>query len=142
VYIEYGKITVFLVDEIEKYKKKYKVKEEIEKVSKISGSIANKGFVKGIAKIVNSKEDIGKVENGDILVAPMTIPDMVPAMQKAAAFVTDEGGIICHAAIISREMKKPCVIGTKIATKVIKDGDLIEVNADEGVVRILEKNDK
>jgi len=138
MYIEKGKVTVFLINEIEKYKKKYGVEEEIKKVSEIKGSIANKGFVKGIVKIINSKEDIKKLESGEILVAPMTLPDMIPAMQKAAAFVTDEGGIICHAAIVSREMNKPCIIGTKIATKVLHDGDLVEVDADKGVSKVLE----
>lgn len=70
----------------------------------------------------------------------MTTPDFVPIMKRASAFVTDEGGITCHAAIVSREMKKPCIIGTKIATQVLKDGDLVEVDADKGVVKILEKS--
>ena len=67
----------------------------------------------------------------------MTTPDYIPAMKKAAAFVTDEGGITCHAAIIAREMKKPCIVGTKIATQILHDGDLVEVDADKGVVRII-----
>jgi len=71
------------------------------------------------------------------LVSPMTIPDFVPAMEKAIAFITDEGGILCHAAIVSREMGKPCIINTKYATKVLKDGMEVEVNADEGTVKIL-----
>jgi pyruvate,water dikinase len=58
-------------------------------------------------------------------------------MEKAAAFITDEGGITCHAAIVSRELKKPCIIGTKIATQVLKDGDLVEVDANNGVVKIM-----
>ncbi len=82
---------------------------------------------------------INNVKAGDIIVAPMTLPDILPAMKKAAAFVTDEGGILCHAAIMSREMKKPCIIGTKIATKVLKDGDLVEVDAKKGVVRIIKR---
>ena len=61
------------------------------------------------------------------------------AMKKASAIITDEGGIICHAAIASRELKKPCIIGTKIATKILKDGDLVEVDADNGIVGILGK---
>lgn len=69
----------------------------------------------------------------------MTTPDFVPAMKKAAAVITDEGGITCHAAIMSRELGIPCVIGTKIATKVLRDGDLVEVDAEKGVVRILKK---
>jgi pyruvate, water dikinase len=60
-------------------------------------------------------------------------------MKKASAIITDEGGITSHAAIVSREMKKPCVIGTKIATKILKDGDLVEVDADRGIVNILKK---
>mgnify|MGYP001564748046 CR=1 FL=1 len=56
-------------------------------------------------------------------------------MRKAAAFVTDEGGILCHAAIVARELKKPCIIGTKIATRVFKDGDMVEVDATKGIVR-------
>ncbi len=65
----------------------------------------------------------------------MTRPEYVPAMRKAAAIVTDEGGLLCHAAIISRELGIPCVTGTRIATKVFKDGDLIEVRANHGLVR-------
>jgi pyruvate,water dikinase len=60
-------------------------------------------------------------------------------MQKAAAFVTDEGGLGCHAAIISRELKKPCIVGTKIATKVLKDGNLVVVDANKGTVKILKE---
>ena len=67
----------------------------------------------------------------------MTRPEYLPAMKKAAAFITDEGGITCHAAIIAREMKKPCIIGTKIATQVLKDGDMVEVKANHGLVIIL-----
>ena len=60
-------------------------------------------------------------------------------MEKASAFVTDEGGILCHAAIVAREMKKPCIIGTKVSTKILKDGDMVEVDADNGIVKVLEK---
>lgn len=66
-----------------------------------------------------------------------SLPPLVPAMNRAAAIITNTGGITCHAAIVSREMKKPCIIGTKIATRVLKDGDLVEVDADKGVVRII-----
>jgi phosphoenolpyruvate synthase/pyruvate phosphate dikinase len=104
----------------------------------ISGQVAYKGLVRGRVRIVKNKTHMGEVKVGDILVSPMTTPDFLPAMQKAAAFVTDEGGVTCHAAIVAREMKKPCIIGTKIATEVLKDGDLVEVDADNGVVRKLE----
>ena len=81
-------------------------------------------------------------QDGSVLVTGMTRPEFVPLMKRASAIITDEGGITCHAAIVSRELKKPCIIGTKIATQVLKDGDLVEVDADNGVVRILERDDK
>src|SRR3989344_149568 len=79
-----------------------------------------------------------KMKKGrEILIAPMTSPEYVPAMRKAAAIVTVEGGIPSHAAIVSRELNKLCIIGTKFATKVFKDGDMVEVDADKGVVRLV-----
>ena len=108
-------------------------------MSEVSGQVAYKGKVQGVVRIVKKQSDMSRVRAGDILVSPMTTPDFLPAMQKAIAFVTDEGGVTCHAAIVSRELKKPCIIGTKIATQVLQDGDLIEVDADNGVVRIIEK---
>lgn len=99
------------------------------------GLTACAGKVRGRAKIVTSVKDIGKVKSGDIMVAVMTRPDYIIGIKKAAAIVTDEGGITCHAAIISRELGIPCIIGTKIGTKVLKDGDIIEVNANHGWVR-------
>ena len=74
--------------------------------------------------------------------ASMTRPEYIGAMKKALAFITDEGGVTCHAAIVARELQKPCIIGTKIATEVLKDGDLVQVDAVHGVVRILETNKK
>jgi phosphoenolpyruvate synthase/pyruvate phosphate dikinase len=105
----------------------------------IIGKTGYGGKAIGKARIVKSDKDNSKVEQGDILVSMMTTPNFIPAMERAAAFVTDEGGITCHAAIIAREMKKPCVIGTKNATKLIHDGDLIEVDADKGTVKIISK---
>lgn len=102
------------------------------------GTSAYRGTVQGRARIVRTVAESRTVEQGDVLVAVMTTPDFIAAMERAAAFVTDEGGILCHAAIVAREMHKPCVIATKIATQVLKDGDLVEVDADSGVVRVLE----
>lgn len=107
------------------------------RVSEIKGQIAQKGVVKGMVRLIEKYEDINKVGEGDVLVTTMTMPRYLPAMKKAIAFVTDEGGVTCHAAIVAREMKKPCIIGTKIATQVLKDGDEVEVDANSGVVRIL-----
>lgn len=104
-------------------------------IREIKGMTASIGKVRGIARIIMSVKQIDNVKQGDILVAPMTRPEHLPAMKKAAAIVTDDGGITCHAAIVARELKKPCIIGTKIATKALKDGDLVEVDADNGTVR-------
>ena len=114
-------------------------KEEVEAVSEFKGNIACKGNVKGTVKLIFGKNDHTKINDGDVLVTSMTTPEMVPVMKKAAAFVTDEGGVTCHAAIISREMNKPCIISAKIATKILKDGDTVEVDANLGIVKILEK---
>ena len=109
--------------------------DNVQKSDLVQGKTAQKGIVQGRVKIVTESSELDKVQPGDILVTQMTFPAFIPAMIKAAAFVTDEGGLTCHAAIVAREMNKPCVIGTKIATKVFKDGDLVEVDADRGIVR-------
>ncbi|MDD5489096.1 MAG: PEP-utilizing enzyme [Candidatus Moranbacteria bacterium] len=110
---------------------------EIVARKKILGQTGCKGNIRGTVKVLRTKAEIGKVNRGDIIVSPMSVPEFIPAMKKAAAIITDEGGFLCHAAVVSRELKKPCVIGTKIATKVLKDGDLVEVDADKGIVRII-----
>lgn len=108
-----------------------------ENVKELKGSIAYKGIVRGKVKIVNTIDDMKKFEDGSILVSIQSSPSIMPALIKCSAIVTDEGGIMCHASIISRELKKPCVIGTKIATKVLKDGDMVEVDANIGIIKIL-----
>ncbi|TSC60970.1 MAG: pyruvate, water dikinase [Parcubacteria group bacterium Gr01-1014_107] len=113
---------------------------KIESVSEFKGVIAFRGKIQGIAKIVMTAYEAEKVNAGDILIAPATAPSYIMVMKRAAAFVTDEGGITSHTAIVSREMKKPCIIGTKIATKVLKDGDLVEVDAERGIITILKKS--
>lgn len=123
--------------------KKFNIKlEEIVKtkdVKELKGQSAFGGRAKGIVKIVYGVRQMNKVKVGDIIVAPMTLPDILPAMKRAIAFITDEGGIVCHAAIIAREMKKPCIVGTKIATKVLKDGDLVEADANKGIIKVLKR---
>ncbi len=111
-------------------------------VSELEGSTAVPGMVKGIAKIINLPEDMAKMNEGDVMVSYSTNPNLVPAMKKAGAIITDVGGVTCHAAIVSRELNIPCVIGTKIATKVLKDGDLIDVNANHGIIKVLKKEKK
>jgi len=106
-------------------------------LTELKGSVAYQGIVHGRARIVNSIDGMKGFQEGDVLVSIQSSPSLMPAIQKCSAIVTDEGGIMCHAAIVARELKKPCIIGTKVATKVIKDGDMLEVDADKGIVRIL-----
>lgn len=110
--------------------------------SEIKGLSASIGVVRARVKIIHSFKDLVKLDRGDVLVTPMTSPRFVNAMAKCAAIVTDEGGLTSHAAIIARELKKPCIVGTKNATRVLKDGDFVEVDADNGVVKILKKKQK
>ncbi len=103
----------------------------------IKGQIGNKGLVQGYVKIVRSVNEFDKFKDDEILVTGMTRPEFVSLMRIAKAIITDEGGITCHAAIVSRELNKPCVIGTKFATKILKDGDFVEVDANNGIVKII-----
>lgn len=105
-----------------------------EDIKEIKGQVASGGKIKGIVKILKSHKENDKLKKGEILVVSMTTPDFISTMEKASAIITDEGGITCHAAIISRELGIPCIIGTKIATKILQDGDYIEVNANLGVI--------
>lgn len=131
-----GKMNWFWGKDLKTFQKELKDFRRLTKNFKeIKGITANPGKAFGVVRIIKTVEDIKKINRGDILVTPMTFPSFVPAMEKASAFVTDEGGILCHAAIVSREMNKPCVIATKIATKVLKDGDLVEVDAEHGIIR-------
>ena len=118
--------------------------EDAKKSNEIRGLVGHKGKAKGkVVKLsatdYRNKQKLDQLlSNGSfVLVAPMTVPELVPYFKDAVAFVTDEGGITCHAAIIARELNKPCVTGTRVATQTLKDGDMVEVDADKGVVRII-----
>lgn len=107
--------------------------------------MASKGYATGKVKIIRV-DDLAQFEKdlktfckGEIIITTMTSPIMVPLAEKAAAIVTNEGGICSHAAIIARELNIPCVVGTHDATKIFKNGDLIEVDANKGVVQILKR---
>lgn len=116
--------------------------EEIISTDKIiKGTVAFPGYAKGIVKRVDKAKDMDKYNPGDIIVSINTSPDLMPVLRTCSAIVSDEGGVMCHAAIVSREMKKPCIIGTRIATKVLNDGDLIEVDANKGIVKILKRKE-
>ncbi len=95
--------------------------------------------VTGIARIIMNQREIDKIQEGDILVAPMTTPEYGPVFGKIKAIVTDEGGITCHAAIISRELKLPTIVGTKVASQTIRNGDIVAVDTERGAVKIIKR---
>jgi len=111
--------------------------EDSGEIIELKGNCASPGKVTATVKVCRGANELSKVQRGDILVACMTQPEFVPAMKKAAAIITDEGGLTCHAAIVSRELGIPCIIGTRKATKVLKDGMKVKVDADNGIVRVL-----
>ena len=111
-----------------------------ENVRELMGQIAFKGKVTGIARVILDRRDAHRLRAGEILVTAMTAPDFVPAMKLSAGIITDEGGVLCHAAIMSRELRKPCIIGVKIATDVIRTGQRVTLDADHGII-ILENGE-
>lgn len=104
-------------------------------VNELFGSCAYPGVVRGLVKVINIPKEMGKMEEGNILIAHNTNPNLVPAMKKAAAIITEAGGLTCHAAIVSRELQKPCVVGVKGVDELLQDGDMVEVDATKGIVR-------
>lgn len=107
----------------------------LENIKELRGTAAFPGKIQGRVRIVRTNADMKEFQDNEIIVSPMTMPSYLPIMKRALAFVTNEGGTLCHAAIVARELKKPCVIGTKHATHVFKDGEIIEVDAEAGLVR-------
>lgn len=100
----------------------------------VCGKCAVVGCAEGIAKIVNDPSNLNSIGEGDILITYMTTPDSVPAMIKSKAVVTDRGGVLCHAAIICREINRPCIVAAKGCMDAIRDGDRILVCATKGKV--------
>ncbi len=100
----------------------------------LSGLAASPGVGSGKVKIIEDLDDLHKIQPGDILVTKMTNPDMVVSMQKSSAIITDEGGLTAHAAIVSREMGIPCIVGTEKATEVLKEGEIVTVDGYSGKI--------
>jgi len=115
------------------------INQEFAETNELKGSTAFKGFAKARACVINKPYDMHKFRNGDIIVSINSTPDLMPILTRSSGIVTDEGGLTCHASIISRELEKPCVIGTKHATNIFKDGDIVELDADSGIVRKINK---
>lgn len=141
--VEDGQIKIYTGTEGQAMMEKHMPAEEAEEPDQeLRGSTAYPGLVRAIAKIILVAEDVGKLQAGEVLVSNATNPDLILAMKKAGAIVTDMGGITSHASIVARELQIPCVIGTRIATKVLKDGDMVEVDADRGKVNKLKIKNK
>jgi pyruvate,water dikinase len=100
----------------------------------VSGLGASPGIASGPVRVLTAPAEGGQLVAGEVLVAPMTSPDWVPTMRRAAAVVTDGGGLTCHAAIVSRELRIPCVVGARVATRVLRSGELVTVDGSTGKV--------
>ncbi|RBQ22353.1 Phosphoenolpyruvate synthase [Candidatus Methanobinarius endosymbioticus] len=100
----------------------------------VKGLGASPGMASGSVKIINKIDELDKIKDGDIMVTTMTTPDMVPAMKRSSGIITDEGGITCHAAIISRELGIPCVVGTGNATEILKENNKVTIDGKKGLV--------
>ena len=132
-----GKRTFLVGDEAKKWYSDNVIVEEVFESNELKGASAFPGHVRGRVKIISHPNEIFKMNKGDILVSHATNPNLLPAMDIAAAIVTDIGGLTCHAAIVSREFRIPCVVGTKYATQVLQDNDLVEVDAEKGIIKII-----
>jgi phosphohistidine swiveling domain-containing protein len=131
-----GKLICLTGDSAKAFIKKNIQEEKFDRnLTVFHGTTAFAGKVKGRVKIVNTPVDIKKMQTGDILVATTTNPNLMPAIRMAKAIITDEGGLTCHAAIVSRELRIPCVVGAKPIAQVLKDGDLVEVDANKGIIK-------
>ena len=141
-YINNGKYE-FHTGNSAKYLESAKIKHEYADIKEITGRSANIGTYRGRVKIISFtsgnkfSQEVKKMQFGDVLVTGMTRPQLIEACEKAKAIVTDEGGVCSHAAVVSRELNIPCVVGTVIATKVFKDGDIVEVDGNTGVIKLI-----
>ncbi|HTX60729.1 MAG TPA: phosphoenolpyruvate synthase [Methanobacterium sp.] len=108
--------------------------EDVERVIITKGLGASPGMASGKVKIIKDTDELDKIQKGDILVTVMTTPDMVPAMKRANGIITDEGGVTCHAAIVSRELGIPCVVGTGDATKILPENSVVTLDGNKGLI--------
>lgn len=109
------------------------------KSDSIMGKVVNKGVVIGKVKLILRKTDLKNLKN-KIVVTPMTSIKFIPHLKPVKGIITDEGGIACHAAIISRELNIPCIVGTKNATKILKNGNIVKMDAIRGIIKIIKAN--
>lgn len=131
----YCKLHKQYVEIVMKPGRRYK-ESEIDKLEEFRGTPASLGNVEGEVVVITNEDDFGKMKDGAILVSVMTRPEYTPLMKKASGIITDEGGLTCHAAVVSREFRIPCIVGTRMATRLLKDGDIVEMDASKGLVKI------
>jgi len=135
-YVDKKNYLMFTGMRAQRFLKKIKFEQvSVKNVKELSGTCACPGRVQGKVRIVNLPEQMNKMNNGDIMVAHNTNPNLVPAMKMAGALVSEAGGLTCHTAIVARELKTPCLVGVANATRILKDGDLVEVNATQGTIK-------
>jgi len=118
---------------------KFKTMSKYRKIKKIEGTPAFQGNAQGKVRVILDEAEARQLQKGEILVAKMISAKFAFVLNRAKAIVADQGGMLCHTAMLSREFGIPCVIATRVATKVLKDGDLVKVNANKGIVKILKK---
>lgn len=135
-----GKRFLYISQDAKKIAEKILSFEKSIQAASLKGVVAHRGLAQGKVKVVLSRKDFKKIKKGDVLVAVFTMPYYLPIFKKASAIITDEGGLLSHASVMARELKKPCIKGTKIATKVLKDGDLVKVDANRGIIKIVKKS--
>jgi phosphohistidine swiveling domain-containing protein len=123
-----------------KFYKKLGVEKIDQNLKQTKGQCAFLGKARGPVKLIFVPSDMKKMKKGDVLVSQATSPDIIPAMKLASAIVTNTGGLICHAAITARELRIPCIVGTTNAAEIFKDGDIVEVDAEKGIVKKISKN--
>jgi phosphohistidine swiveling domain-containing protein len=139
-YFNQGRQQVMAGAKAKNFLKKQRIeKTQVIKAEQLKGMCACPGNAKGVARVINVPADMPKMKAGDIMVSHNTYPSLVPAMKKAAAIITEEGGITCHAAIVSREMQIPCIVGVKGLLQALKDGDKLAVDATQGTIKVIKR---
>jgi len=128
-------VVVYSGTKLKEIKQHVEIQTPLDISNVVRGQIAYPGKISGPVVVVVSKDDLKKVKDGVVLVAPSTTIDYVPVLKKVVAIITEEGGVLSHASVISRELHIPCIIGTKNVTQVLKDCDMVEVDATGGIVK-------
>lgn len=137
-YVDRKKYVIYTGERAKAFLKKITFEKVVhENTDELSGTPACPGVVTGTVRIINIPQQIKKMNKGDVMVAHNTNPNLIPAMKKAAALVSESGGLTCHTAIVARELRTPCVVGVKGADKILKDGDRVEVDATKGIIKKL-----